>query len=67
MIQNNLSLEQQKRRRRNGEREREREREREKRWRKEMSENDDELDKLVQAEKIGSTIPTYLPTYLLQR
>ena len=65
MIQNNLSLEQQKRRRRNGERERERERE--KRWRKEMSENDDELDKLVQAEKIGSTIPTYLPTYLLQR
>ena len=29
-----------------------------------MSENDDELDKLVQAEKIGSTVPTYLPTYL---
>ena len=27
-----------------------------------MSENDDELDKLVQAEKIGSTVPTYLPT-----
>ena len=47
--------------------EREREREREKRWRKEMSENDDELDKLVQAEKIGSTVPTYLPTYLLHR
>ena len=43
------------------------EREREKRWRKEMSENDDELDKLVQAEKIGSTVPTYLPTYLLHR
>ena len=65
MIQNNLSLEQQKRRRRNGERERERETQ--KRWRKEMSENDDELDKLVQAEKIGSTVPTYLPTYLLHR
>ena len=63
MIQNNLSLEQQKRRRRNGERERERE----KRWRKEMSENDDELDKLVQAEKIGSTVPTYLPTYYIGR
>ena len=49
------------------EREREREREREKRWRKEMSENDDELDKLVQAEKIGSTVPTYLPTYYIGR